>query len=227
MTTPRMRVYFTRQSRNAKTGPIPVSTSSAETCPASCPLKGAGCYAESGPLAILWRKVTEGRAGLSWAEFLEKVETLPRRILWRHNQAGDLPGAGDTIDREALAQLVRANGTRRGFTYTHKPPTRGNLAAIRAANNAGFTVNLSADNLAEADTLADTGAGPVVVVLPADTHKPVKTPGGRTVAICPATISPVTCLDCGLCAMSNRKAIIGFPAHGVRKNAASRIASGG
>ena len=218
-----MLTYLTRQSRNKKTGPIPVSTSSAETCPA-CPLKGAGCYAESGPLAILWRKVTAGNAGLTWSEFLEQIETLPRRILWRMNQAGDLPGAGNTIDREALRALVKANGKRRGFTYTHKPATRSNLAAIRAANKAGFTINLSANNLAHADTLADTGAGPVVVVLPADTRKPVKTPAGRTVAICPATISPITCFECGICAMPNRKAIIGFPAHGASKNKASAIA---
>lgn len=218
-----MLTYLTRQSRNKKTGPIPVSTSSADTCP-TCPLKGAGCYAEAGPLAILWRKVTAGNAGLTWPEFLEQVETLPRRILWRHNQSGDLPGKGNAIYREALAQLVKANGKRRGFTYTHKPATRGNLAAIRAANKAGFTINLSANNLTHADTLADTGAGPVVVVLPADTRKPVKTPAGRTVAICPAVISPLTCFDCGLCAMPNRKAIIGFPAHGASKNKASAIA---
>jgi len=218
-----MLTYLTRQSRNKKTGPIPVSTSSAETCPA-CPLKGAGCYAESGPLAILWRKVTAEKAGLTWPEFLEQIETLPRRILWRMNQAGDLPGAGNTIDREALRALVKANGKRRGFTYTHKPATRSNLAAIRAANKAGFTINLSANNLAHADTLADTGAGPVVVVLPVDTRKPVKTPAGRTVAICPATISPITCFECGICAMPGRKAIIGFPAHGASKNRASAIA---
>ena len=221
-----MRVYFTRQSRNAKTGPIPVSTTSADTCPDACPLKGAGCYADHGPLGLLWRKVSQGRAGLSWADFLEQIETLPRRILWRMNQAGDLPGEGDAIDQDKLSQLVRANGTRRGFTYTHKPATRSNLAAIQAANKAGFTINLSADNLREADTLSDTGAGPVVVVLPADQLRPVKTPQGRTVAICPATIAPVTCMDCGLCALPGRKAIIGFPAHGIRRKAASAIAQG-
>ena len=221
-----MRIYFTRQSRNAKTGPIPVSTSSADTCPTSCPLKGAGCYAESGPLAILWRKVSQGEAGLKWADFLEQVETLPRRVLWRHNQAGDLPGNGNAIDRPALRQLVKANGKRKGFTYTHKHATRSNLAAIRAANKAGFTINLSADNLKEADTLADTGL-PVVVVLPSDTRRPVKTPAGRTVAICPATISNLTCMNCGLCAMPGRKAIIGFPAHGASRNKANNIAKGG
>ena len=221
-----MRIYFTRQSRNAKTGPIAVSTSSADTCPTSCPLKGAGCYAEAGPLGILWRKVSRGEAGLTWEQFLEQIETLPSRVLWRHNQAGDLPGEGDAIDRDKLRELVRANGKRRGFTYTHKPATRSNLAAIRAANKAGFTINLSANNLTEADTLADTGL-PVVTVLPSDTRKAVKTPAGRTVAICPATIAEgITCFDCGLCAMPGRKAIIGFPAHGVSRAKASAIAKG-
>lgn len=146
--------------------------------------------------------------------------------MWRHNQAGDLPGEGDAINRDKLRELVRANGKRRGFTYTHKPATRGNLAAIRAANKAGFTINLSADNLTEADTLAETGL-PVVVVLPSDTRKAVKTPDGRTVALCPATIADnITCMNCGLCAMAGRKAIIGFPAHGASKNKASAIAKG-
>lgn len=221
-----MRIYFTRFSRNAKTGPIPVSTSPSSTCPTSCPLKGAGCYAEAGPLGILWRKVSEGRAGLTWEQFLAEIETLPSRIMWRHNQAGDLPGIGDAIDRDKLRQLVKANGKRRGFTFTHKPATRSNLAAIRAANKAGFTINLSADNLSEADTLADTGL-PVVAVLPSDTTKPAKTPAGRTVALCPATIAKgITCMDCGLCAMPGRKAIIGFPAHGASKAKASAIAKG-
>lgn len=222
-----MRIYFTRQSRNAKTGPIAVSTSSADTCPTSCPLKGAGCYAEAGPLGILWRKVSRGEAGLTWEQFLEQVRELPPRIMWRHNQAGDLPGEGDVIDRDKLRQLVKANGKRRGFTYTHKPATRSNLAAIRAANKAGFTINLSANNLEHADILANTGAGPVVVVLPSDTRRPVKTPAGRVVAICPATIADnITCANCGLCAMPERKAIIGFPAHGASKAKASAIAKG-
>ena len=221
-----MRIYFTRQSRNAKTGPIPVSTSPAITCAASCPLKDEGCYADGGPLGILWRKVSRGEAGLSWEQFLEQVRELPPRIMWRHNQAGDLPGEGDAIDRPALRQLVKANRKRRGFTFTHKPATRSNLAAIRAANKAGFTINLSANNLEHADILANTGAGPVVVVLPSDTRKPVKTPAGRTVAICPATIADITCMNCGLCAMKDRKAIIGFPAHGVSRAKASAIAKG-
>jgi hypothetical protein len=220
-------IAFTRVSRNAKTGPIPVTTTSEETCPESCPLKRHGCYAESGPLALFWRKVTERKAGLSWEAALGEIRKLPKGTLWRHNQAGDLPGNGDSIDSEAMRQLVTANRGKRGFTYTHKPATGDNAALIAQANESGFAVNLSADNLSEADSLAAMGIGPVVVVLPAEQTRAVKTPQGRHVAICPATISDnVTCATCGLCAEIGRKAIIGFPAHGTSKRKASAIAEG-
>lgn len=220
-------IAFTRVSRNAKTGPIPVTTTSEETCPESCPLKRHGCYAESGPLALFWRKVTERKAGLSWEAALGEIRKLPKGTLWRHNQAGDLPGNGDSIDSEAMRQLVTANRGKRGFTYTHKPATGDNAALIAQANESGFAVNLSADNLGEADSLAAMGIGPVVVVLPAEQTRAVKTPQGRHVAICPATISDnVTCAACGLCAEIGRKAIIGFPAHGTSKRKASAIAEG-
>jgi hypothetical protein len=220
------QIQFTRASRNAKTGPIPVTTTSEESCPHACPLKGNGCYAEGGPLAILWRKVTERKAGLAWEAAMSEIAALPKGTLWRHNQAGDLPGTGDDIDTAALAELVKANRGKHGFTYTHKPVSGGNAGAIAAANAMGFTVNLSANNLAHADELAASGAGPVVVVLSADQTSATVTPAGRRVAICPATISDkVTCATCGLCARADRKAIIGFPAHGASKRKASAIAT--
>jgi len=219
-------IQFTRKSRNSKTGDIPVTTTSEESCPHACPLKGNGCYAEGGPLAILWRKVTARKAGMAWDAAMFEIAALPQGTLWRHNQAGDLPGIGDDIDGFALIELIRANEGKRGFTYTHKPLSGGNDGAIAAANAMGFTVNLSANNLAHADELAASNVGPVVVVLPADATRATITPQGRRVAICPATISDnVTCKTCGLCAIANRKAIIGFPAHGASKRKASAIAT--
>lgn len=220
---------FTRVSRNAKTGPIPVTTTSAETCPDACPLKRNGCYADGGPLGLFWRKVTERKAGMALSEALEQIRALPKGQLWRHNQSGDLFGLGDAIDREALAQLVKANRGRRGFTYTHKPmDSAESREAVAEANRQGFTVNLSANTLAEADSLADLEIAPVVVVLPADQTRATTTPAGRKVAICPAAISEtVSCATCGLCALRDRKAIIGFPAHGAAKRKAEAVAKGG
>lgn len=114
-----MHVSLTLRSRNGKTGPIPVSTTSAETCSDACPLKGGrGCYVEGGKTALQWRKVSEGRAGMAWQAFCEAVAALPAGQLWRHNQAGDLPGEGDVIARQPLSALIAANQGKRGFTYT-------------------------------------------------------------------------------------------------------------
>lgn len=218
--------HLSRVSSNVKTGPIPVSTSSAETCPPSCPFKSQGCYAKSGPLALHWRKITDGNRGLNWADFCSAIGGLPRGSLWRHNQAGDLPGMGEEIDASALAQLVDANKGRKGFTYSHKHATAENLSAIHNANANGFTVNLSANTLAHADTLADTQAGPVVVVLPVTQKTNTTTPAGRKVVVCPATYRDnVTCASCGLCQKSARSVIVGFPAHGTSAKKASAVAS--
>lgn len=229
-----IRVQFTRVSGNRKTGLIPVTTSASVTCPAACPFRhdnAGGCYAAGGPLALLWRKVDAGLAGLSWDEFLQEVRRLPKGQLWRHNQAGDLPGDGDAIDVAAFGELILANKGRNGFTYTHKPVTGDyrltNGGMIATANREGFTVNLSANDLVHADELASLDIGPVAVVLPAEQTAATRTPAGRPVAICPAVLSDeVSCASCGLCANAKRKAIIGFPAHGASKRKASRVAMG-
>jgi hypothetical protein len=98
--------------------------------------------------------------------------------------------------------------------------------SIAAANADGFTINLSANNLAHADELAALDIGPVAVVLPAGFDgRHTQTPAGRRVAQCPATYRDTTCADCGLCAKRDRKVIVGFPAHGVHKRKADAVAA--
>lgn len=220
------RFHLTMQSRNAKTGPIPVSTSSPDTCPDACPLAGAGCYADGGPLAIFWRAVAAGRAGGDWESFLSAVRQIAPGALWRHNQAGDLPGAGDALDTDALDQLTAANAGRRGFTFTHKPlRDPAERAAVARANAGGFAVNLSANDLRHADELSALNIAPVVVLLPRDAAENTATPAGRRVVVCPATQrDDISCARCGLCARVDRPVIVGFPAHGARARRADAIA---
>lgn len=209
------QVHLSPKSANAKTGPIPVSTTTRATCPTTCAMRDA-CYASSGPLALHWSAVSSGARGTDWSTFVDAIAQLPAGQLWRHNQAGDLPGDGATVDPVALGQLVAANRGRRGFTYSHYRDG-ASLSWIKTANEWGFTVNLSANDLADADTLADTGAGPVVCVLPSTTTENTRTPAGRRVVVCPATQrDDVSCATCQLCARQ-RDVIVGFPAHGSRK----------
>lgn len=235
------QVHLTPKSNNSKTGPIPVSTTTAGTCPTACPFRSdaaGGCYAASGPLALHWRAVTNGERGTDWSTFVQSIAALPDGQLWRHNQAGDLPGDGQTIDASALAQLVDANRKKRGFTYTHYTPTGANGDAIRAANAGGFVVNLSANDPAHADTLARAAIGPVVTVLAVadgrakgeslDAYRermPTRTPEGRRLVVCPATyLDDVSCATCQLCARGDRTSIVGFPAHGTGAKRADSVA---
>lgn len=219
------RVSLVRSSNNRKLGAIPVSMTERGSCPDACGFKNEGCYAEEHH----WLKYHWGRIeqrGLAWKDFCLAISRLPRGQLWRHNEAGDLPGMNDAIDALDLASLVRANVGRRGFTFTHKPTLEGpharrNRIAIEKANRGGFTVNLSADNLEHADALADLGIGPVAVVVPSDAgDRARRTPGGRTVIVCPAETRGLTCARCRLCSHANRKAIVAFRAHG---NDAARV----
>ena len=223
-------VGLTKVSSNKKTGPMPVSITSFETCPTDCPLQKSGCYADSGPLAIHWKKVTNGVSGMAWDIFCKAINKLPKGILWRHNQAGDLPGNKSEIDADAMNMLVRANKGKRGFTYTHYNVLNNlrNREVVKAANNAGFTVNLSGNNIRHADLLVKTQAGPVVTLLPGDIQgkQKITTPDGNIVVVCPATYNEdVSCYSCGLCAFANRKTIVGFPVHGTSKRKAGAIAS--
>jgi hypothetical protein len=207
--------HLSLKSGNVKTGPIPVSTTSRDTCPVDCAIRAA-CYAASGPLALHWNAVSSGSRGTDWSGFVSSIESLPDGQLWRHNQAGDLPGNGHTVDPVALGQLVQANIGKRGFTYSHYRDA-DSLQWIRHSNAWGFTVNLSANDLQDADTLADTGAGPVVVVLSSTQSTNTVTPKGRRVVVCPATQrNDVSCATCQLC-QRQRDTIVGFPAHGTRK----------
>jgi hypothetical protein len=111
----------------------------------------------------------------SCRRFLGRVVRQHRRSetwdLWRYAQAGDLPGYGAAIDGHLLQMLVAANAGKRVIAFTHKPVLGNDPVAVEnrrliaAAVEAGFTINLSADNPVHADQLAALGIAPVVTVL--------------------------------------------------------------
>ena len=209
--------HLTRVSNNRKTGPIPVSTTTSDSCPPTCSLKGAGCYTEQGKLGIWWRQVKT--KGVDLEAFAAQVKRLPNGQLWRHNQAGDLPHTDGRIDVEALQRIVDANRGKRGFTYTHHSmmrldEDRDNRSAVLNANLSGFTINLSADSLKQADALADLNIGPVVAIVEPGGPLWGKTPAGRHYVVCPAQHREyTTCATCQLCA-KKRNHIVAFEAHG-------------
>lgn len=217
-----MKYQFTAASANRKTGPIPTTTTSRDSCPPSCPQRGAACYAEAGfHTRMNWNRTD--RQGMALEELTAKIKRLPLGQLWRANVAGDLPGIGETVDAAALGEIVKANRGRRGFTYTHKKSPDA-LTWARHATEWGFTVNISADDVGEADRYAAQGL-PTVAIVPMDTPKHSKTPEGRPVLVCPAqTVEHMTCALCQLCQKADRRQIIGFRAHGTQAKKADALA---
>ena len=170
-----------------------------------------------------WAKVTKRERGEAWKGFLGKIASLPTGQFWRHNQAGDLPGVDNNIDGRLLAQLCAANSGKRGFT-----------------------VNLSANTLPEADKLSELDIAPVVVVVAPEYGRkveknqytetlpeyrkrvadlPKQTPKGKRIVVCPAQINDTSCADCQLC-QKQRGIIVAFAAHGTSKRKATEIAKG-
>ena len=220
--------HITLKSKNAKVGPMAVTTSTATTCPTSCPFKDNGCYAYGYPLKGHWDKVTEGERGDDWSTFISKIKDLPAGSKWRHNQAGDLPGDMEKLDGKKCIDLAKANEGKRGFTYTHYDVLDNfqNAITVNIMNHLGFTVNVSANNLEHADKLCDMDIAPVATVLPIDQTTNTVTPKGRKVVVCPATFKDdVSCSSCMLCEKRDRNIIVGFPAHGTSKKKASAIAA--
>lgn len=218
-------MYNFRLTGNPKVGPIPVTRSPQASCPDSCSLKGNGCYAENAPLVWGWQK--DAVRGVSWDEMLWNIKRLAKGQLWRMNEAGDLPKiSSHHIHQGLLDELILANKGKRGFTYTHYDfREKHNREQIRKANRAGFTINVSADNLEQADEYMEIRGAPVVVILPLGTPNVSYTPAGNKVVACPAEKSKrVTCATCVLCQKADRPYIIGFRAHGTRKKLVSKIA---
>jgi len=220
-----LRFHFSRHSSNRKTGDLPVSTSSAVTCPKTCPFnQGGGCYAANYPMRHHWDAVTRGERGEPLARFLANIAALPTGQLWRHNQAGDLPHTAGRISRRFVRAIIAANRGRFGYTYTHHSLTVGeNLQLLRQANRQGFTVNVSTESESAADAAIASGLPAVLTVPSGETRTTWQTAAGNRVLVCPAQRSDTkTCSDCQLChgQKRGRRVIIAFLAHGTAKRRA-------
>jgi len=235
---------FVRMSGNRKIGYMPAGYSSFLTCWNECTFgKHGACYAKGGHCQMHMHKVTSGARGGSFAKFVEQIDLLPDDIVYRPMVGGDLPGINGELDKASMLALVDANRNRRGkghkrpIGYTHSPVMASqapcgpaNAAIIKHANKNGFTINLSANTVNQADALVDLEIGPVVCVLPKGTIRKTYTPKGRAIVVCPAVLAgklgTVTCSDCLMCSKVDRPYLIGFPAHGMREAIAHKIAIG-
>ena len=189
-------IRFIQQSSNRHLGPIPATYAGRETCPGDCALRGF-CYAEGWPIRLHWDRVPQ--YAIPYSELCLHIRRLGRSQLWRQCVTGD-------TELEYLPELAHANRGRPVICFTHHKPVGDTLDLFRESVAGGFNINLSADNVAHADTLSDTGLS-VATLIPQDTPNVSYTPAGRKIVACPDKLN---CSRCGMCSRTDRGVIIGF-----------------
>jgi len=213
--------HLTKKSSNVKTGPIAVSTTSSDSCPSTCPLKGNGCYADSGPLRLHWDAVSEGPwrdkpRGTDIESFIASLRSLPEGSCFRLNQAGDLPHVNGLINAHALELITDACKERKliAWTYTHHSvDNMNNTVMIRRSNKEGLTVNVSAHSQQHAAEMHRKGL-PSVCIVPKNETRKAWDHDGVKFLVCPAQWSDKNCAECRLCSVADRACVVAFKAHG-------------
>lgn len=216
--------HLSRVSSNEKTGPIAVTTTSKNSCPASCGMREV-CYAALGPLAWHWSKVSDGSRSKQWREHLDDLATLPLGSPLRLNQAGDLVANSGRLSRAFIDGLLSVVKSRRlqAWTYTHHDHTVGdNGKLLRRANREGLRINVSTETEESADRAIASGLPAVLAVSSEETRTVWRTPDRNLVKVCPAQLRDTDCNRCMLCHKRGSKVIIAFLAHGSRKNRANQ-----
>jgi hypothetical protein len=210
-------------SGNTKTGHVAVTYRTQDTCPTSCPLMAAGCYARGRIFGIPARlgvvdedgeysavRALAGPAGTKGA--------LPQGGLMRANVSGDVlneTGELDTGYAAALSHIATERPDADVFTYTHA------WRKLQPDLAPGVTVNASCESAADLEEAAAAG-WPTVVTDPGDESTLIgQTVAGRKVVQCPAQTKGLTCDQCRLCARPQRRSTVAFVVHGSGKKLAA------
>jgi hypothetical protein len=221
--------YFVADSQNGKLGTGVCATYApiSHTCPATCPLRDNGCYAQSGNVAI-HNRVREQRSASNTAIDCAAEEAAELRVaasMGYANQPMRLHVAGDSTTStgtKILSDAVRDVWKGPVWTYTHA------WREVRRHMWGGVSVLASCETEEQLYTAVISGyAGAVVVSEFPNGKRAWTTTEGIRVIPCPAQTSDRTCAECRLCwddtALYNRNAAIAFSAHGSGKKKLKRL----
>lgn len=204
------------KTANQKTGAVAVTYRSQESCPTDCPLRGSGCYAETGPVGIHTRRLN--RSGASVPEIAREhaaaIDALPADRALRIDIVGDDPTPESARATGRTADRYRQRGGGPIWKYTH--------AWRRIARNAwGASISLLASCETRED-VTEAHAQGFAVALAAEsfeTAAEMLAGSGFRPVPCPAqTGRAASCDTCRLCwrddALRAARSVIVFQAHG-------------
>jgi hypothetical protein len=217
------KVWFIPESGDKKTGRISVTYTDNSSCPARCPFKGHGCYAENFPCCLQWKKAPV--KGVVASELKQVINNSAHTNVIRHNVAGDLgKNNSNNIDKDLLDSLITAYEGLTAYTYTHTAINKHNVELVKKASDKGFVINFSTETVKDMKKAVQAGCNAVITVNSMENN--VTTVEGVKIVKCPNSYKDnMQCKNCGLCWLKNRKFVVAFPVHGNKKRAAKENAS--
>ena len=210
-------------SDNSKVGKISITAASQDSCPPTCPLRGAGCYAEVGRANLVTSRVNQSdvRDPLEIAQAeANAIRTLSGRRMLRLHVVGDC-----YIDEgvRLLAKAASEHTAKAGkavFTYTHGHSTKreswGEISVLR-----------SCETFEQVKTAHEAGFASAMVVEEHESPNAQKRED-FTIIPCPQQTGRVKdCAQCKLCSqdkkLHSKKAVIAFAIHGSRAKKAKEV----
>ena len=179
------------------------------TCPRSCPLIDA-CYAKQGRVNLHQRGASSLDDGSIYRDW---VRTLPQDAMVRLHVSGDImrPDGSDTPDGpylDAMAEAAEERPDVVAYGYTHA--WRDVPSSINRPN---LVINASCDTAEDIEDARAAGWD-VVTVVPST----VQWRRRGDVVVCPQQTSGIPCDKCRLCMRPNRRLVVAFKAHGVKRS---------
>ena len=210
-------------SENSKLGKISVTMASQSSCPSSCPLRGAGCYAETGRANLVTSRLNlspERNATIIAQLEAEAIRRLSGRRMLRLHAVGDCTtDEGAKLLAEACAEHTAKMG-KKVYTYTHGHETAreswGDISVLR-----------SCETMTQVEKAHNDGYASALVVESHPSDLAQKN-GEFTIIPCPQQTGRVKdCASCQMCTndkkLHAKKAVIAFAIHGAREKRAKEV----
>jgi hypothetical protein len=204
-------VIAVEKSGNKKIGPSSATYVAQSSCPTTCPLLGAGCYAESGRMALHTRRLAESSASVDELarEEADAIDTLSGRLPLRIHVVGDstTSSAARRVAASVRRYVKRHGSSAWGYTHAWRD--------VPASAWRGVSMLASCESRADVDAAHARGYRAAIVV---DEHRSDKRHDrdGVDVIPCPEQTRGARCIDCRLCWDPPAGAVIAFAAHGAR-----------
>ncbi|MCR4338261.1 MAG: hypothetical protein NUW01_00080 [Gemmatimonadaceae bacterium] len=212
-------VFAKEVTEGIKLGPVSATYVAQVTCPATCAFKGAGCYAEHGPLAMVTTKRLNRRALALTAldvahQEAEAIDRLTGSRDLRLHVVGDCATDETAQVVAAAAERFEGRGGKRVWTYTH---------AWRTVDRSAWGNVSVLASCERPEQVAEARSRGYAAALVVDEHRERKRYERDQVTLIPCpeqTTRGVQCVSCRLCFDDTRLIkdglTIAFALHGDR-----------